>query len=1452
MKSINLPLIKESNECIPSVPTCCDSLKGTNSHNKDFTIDAHTVPSKGETTTHVKPRSYQVEMFEESQKGNIIIAMIWFLTPTVSLGSQQYSYIQSQICSSEIKFLSSSDNIDRWTEQVVWDSVLKNVDIVVSPYQILLDALTHGFVKFDSLALLVIDEAHNCVKKNPGAKIMNTFYHPRKSLGLYVPHILGLSASPVMGSNPASLVRIENTLDSLSRTPTKTRIDLRQRVKLPKLIPVKYEEEFNEYSSLSFLSLETAVEDLKIEEDPYYLSLINSYDSRSERKLQKLLIDQKTWCGDHLRSLLNISRRIFFELGPWAVDYYSKLPDKASSVINVQRKFSFLSSKTDFNLVSRVISNVSKLAKESQELSGIWEDTLENLEKKYLAEVLGRVQIANSSSSTFQGVTNVSDKVSKLIEILREQEKGFSGIVFVQERAVVSCLASILTEHPLCRGIVRVGKFVGTSVYSKRSASTFDLIDTDSQNNALQDFRSGKTNLLIGTSVLEEGIDIPTCNLVLCFQRPANLKSYIQRRGRARQKESRLYLLLNSDRDELGKFEQLEAEMRALYEDETRSLEETPLEAENKDDLEAYNERKFQIEKTDAILDLDNALSHLYHFCATIPSDKYVDTRPEFISYKKKELYHASIILPISVHKRIRTAQGSHVWKSEKNAIRDAAFETYVALYKAGLISDNLLPLMRYSPIDDSVIEKRPSMIKVQEQINPWLDVAKAWSCNPRFIFQSTVNFDGLEMYLYLPVKLPMVSDMKVYWDEDTEFIISIDSPSIEVATDPEILGRLNEETTTLIHSAFPLERHRNDEMVIKFSANKDLSHKMQLGHQNVPENIGSLQDIGIIRDHQDVGYLFKELLPRKPNAKDVQKANSEFIYAPNDVPYLSLSRISRRRDFMHPILPSSEKPSKALYSTVLPITRCRMDNIPFKLVRFALMIPSIMRNIELHLIADNISKNQLSDAHISDVSMLVSAVCTGSASETTNYQRLEFLGDNVLKFCASIQVMAENPMWHEGQISKRKDHLVANSRLARTAIDLGIDKFIVTKSFTGLKWQPIYVESILNIEENEKRDLSSKVLADIVESILGVAMLDGGISKVITCLNKFLPELDWKLPAQHRLSIYEEAPPLDLSRQPKLSKGVEMIETLLGYNFKKHSLLIEALTHASDQSGSSSFERLEFLGDAILDYIVVQEMYPYDLSHIRMHELRTAFVNADLLAFLCFELHSNREVFNVKLTSEDSNSQDTVTCHKSSRQIPLYCFMRHNSFAISQAQKNTHERFEDLRNEIFNALDTGGEYPWTALCGLKAEKFFSDMIEALLAAVWVDSGSLDIVVSVVERMGILKFLRRAILENVNMEHPKIKLGKLADTETVRYKFHIDTETDEKPDMICTVFIGDVEVACVSGQLSKLELQTRGAVEAIKNFDIFLEVKKQKSDSKDPIQSIDLEGTEAENTIISD
>jgi ERCC4-related helicase len=54
--------------------------------------------------------------------------------------------------------ISGKDNVDHWTDQSTWDAVLENVRIVLSTHQVLLDALTHGFVKMGKLALIIFDE----------------------------------------------------------------------------------------------------------------------------------------------------------------------------------------------------------------------------------------------------------------------------------------------------------------------------------------------------------------------------------------------------------------------------------------------------------------------------------------------------------------------------------------------------------------------------------------------------------------------------------------------------------------------------------------------------------------------------------------------------------------------------------------------------------------------------------------------------------------------------------------------------------------------------------------------------------------------------------------------------------------------------------------------------------------------------------------------------------------------------------------------------------------------------------------------------------------------------------------------------------------------------------------------------------------------------------------------
>ena len=58
---------------------------------------------------------------------------------------------------------------------------------------------------------------------------------------------------------------------------------------------------------------------------------------------------------------------------------------------------------------------------------------------------------------------------------------------------------------------------------------------------------------------------------------------------------------------------------------------------------------------------------------------------------------------------------------------------------------------------------------------------------------------------------------------------------------------------------------------------------------------------------------------------------------------------------------------------------------------------------------------------------------------------------------------------------------------------------------------------------------------------------------------------------------------------------GTATLEDRLGYRFTDLSLLELALTHRSwcaEHAGSTSNERLEFLGDAVLGMVVTQTLY--------------------------------------------------------------------------------------------------------------------------------------------------------------------------------------------------------------------------------------------------------------------
>lgn len=771
----------------------------------------------------------------------------------MSLCSQQFEYIQSQISSVQVKCLKGEDGVEHWTNQSHWDAVLKNVKIVVSTFQVLLDALSHGFVHMESLALIIFDEglfifltvnshlisvsllktvtAHNCVAKHPGVRIMLNFYHPRKSQCLRVPHILGLTASPVMRSDPLSLNKIEETLDAICRTPTKYREELRLQVNLPVLSRIFYQGMPPDDSLTCYTktieSLGLAFRNLKIAEDPYVVGLLKENSEKSMRKLQKVRLNYKTWSQDQMKRIHATSLRICHEMGAYGADWY----------------------------ISGVVAKFIKMADENDEYLGMWD--VSSAEKVYLAKALRQVTIAPTPCGPPAAMI-VSDKVTKLIDGILQESSTFQGIIFVQTRAEVAVLFHILSTHPRTQGRFRIGTMVGTSAHAYRTRNVCELIGVDSQKNTLPFFKSGIINLVIATSVLEEGIDVPACNFVVCFQKPANLKSFVQRRGRARHQESKLVLLLDSLVDKVSEWEQLEMNMKRLYEDERRAL--------NKvlviEDTEEHDAREFRLQ-TGACLDLDNAVAHLYHFCASLPAKDYVDLRPEFIpSEVGQGRIRCRVILPLSVNENVRNHVSRSAWMSEKNAIKDAAFEAYTALYNAGLVNEHLLPLLRHDSIIDeltsSAVEKRASIMSVNEQLNPFIDVAKAWKIS-RIIRKSVLTLGDMRADMYLPVDMPPVAPFRAYWDAKNAIVATVSSESL--LADADTLSKAAEDTWSMLEASFGNRfRIQRKQLVIQFSSDNEIPLKDQMGRQPVS---GAFQftktshQLGLIRDttDNDVAY---------------------------------------------------------------------------------------------------------------------------------------------------------------------------------------------------------------------------------------------------------------------------------------------------------------------------------------------------------------------------------------------------------------------------------------------------------------------------------------------------------------------------------------------------------------------------------------------------------------------
>lgn len=314
------------------------------------------------------------------------------------------------------------------------------------------------------------------------------------------------------------------------------------------------------------------------------------------------------------------------------------------------------------------------------------------------------------------------------------------------------------------------------------------------------------------------------------------------------------------------------------------------------------------------------------------------------------------------------------------------------------------------------------------------------------------------------------------------------------------------------------------------------------------------------------------------------------------------------------------------------------------------------------------------------DNGLILQALTPKGANDSIDLERLESLGDSLLKLCTSIYLFNTRTLDHEGKLSEARARRVSNVNLFCLAKKKGIatkifaNDFVMggdsSSGFDRIRWIPpgfvIAGESLPQgpspLEERyHYHRVTDKGVADVAEALIGAYTVAGGLQGGIAFMKWLGVKLD--MPPDISTSTAEPFEIKDSKRSllfvnssaifksyfgepksprfiPKNSEDINRmisqtanVQQRIHYQFKNHLLLIEALTHPSYARNNITdcYQRLEFLGDAILDYVVTCQIYQSDASSTpgEITELRSAIVCNQRFAELAVDLNLHRSMLH-------------------------------------------------------------------------------------------------------------------------------------------------------------------------------------------------------------------------------
>ncbi|KAL2434721.1 Dicer-like protein 2 [Exophiala dermatitidis] len=1331
----------------------------------------------------IRSRAYQIEMFEHSMKGNVIVVMgtgtgktqvaklrieaefersptkrIWFTAPSVGLAYQQHCFLSWQLPAFQFRLITGMDNAEFWDTQEVWDKALHNINVVVSTPAILLQALDGGFVSMKTISLLVVDEAHHCVAKSLVNTIMKVHYHPVKKANCpyELPHILGLSASPITKKSPAEITELEANLDAQCKTPLQQLEEYTAFVNMPEIVILTFDEQTTPDARL-LTQLSSLVSDLRFTDDPITKILQEKDDQKAAEKLRKIIHEGATPAMTELNTFLRSATTIQQDLGRWACETY---------ITACVRK------------LHCAVRNAAGL----QIHPGLTHDNRPFMEAtlRPLHASLGAPGCGSLCSPEV-----LSAKVAILLNFLRKEYRSdVRGLIFVQARHTAWALTEVINSHPATSNY-RAFSFVGVSNPAYRGS--FDFAQLHIQFENLEKFRRGQLNLCIATSVLEEGIDVPSMNLVISFDARPNLRSFVQSRGRARQRNSK-YVVLRSALEPSSKIKSLEAlaaEMERECESSLRDLEARKV----VESLKEEGGSIFRVPSTGATLTFDNARQSLQRFCSKLPRDADSEP-PEPIFCLEGEIglrVFAKLYLPTCLPPHLHVVSSQMGWQTERMAKKDAAFHAYLGLYKAGLVNENLQPI--HWPKDgngeaEPDIETRESTYVVLQQYNPWPAVMEQWAkTNTIYAHQLHVkDKNGAKPALSLLLPLKLSGTEFCLYDTDFGDLQVCLSPGEELTNYPALdLARktsLHLLSTVLGRRLRGFERDQFPFLLVPVCE----PLLLEQSHELITTNRGLLdvcateglldQEYLVIPSNEQIPYVYQP-------SKD--QLGSRVTSIDGRITDILATKLSRRLEFLGPVAnPTSALPPQ---QRSLPVDQCVLLGVPVDYARLMLLVPSITHMLEVCIRTAAACQGPLAGLPLVDMD-LVSEALTLPRVGPRNYERLEFLGDDLLKFYTSIQVFVDNPTYPESGLTIARNRIVNNARLQRATRTLALEQFLTQHRFSGAEWTAGVSkedrdgngDSTDTVAHGEKTHLSSKTLADVVEALIGAASLNGSTTTtdadniesrsqegVIAALQLFLEEVPWR-PVSENLARIHVMDDSEITGYQLYAP----VEPLIGYRFTRHALLAEALTQSWLGGQVSSYDRLEFLGDAVLDHIVKQALFHNStdvesttspLSRVeQQHQFdpeemtlrRHALASHATLAFFAFQASYTSNAIEIatdpftRKTTISTNPTSTSTT-STTKTVYLFDHVRRSGNRDDPLQREgTLAAYHDVRDTVLQAFKHGAKFPWAELLHIGAPKMYSDIIESLLGAIFIDSsGDLGACVGFLERLGFMDLVRR-------------------------------------------------------------------------------------------------------------